>query len=455
MDACRTAIKAVSYGLSRCLFLMALGCANPLFAEETPGTGRTADRSSAELSSAEVNEAVLAYQNLGQFQGNVYVTRNFRVRAANSQLAQVVGDRAEGYRELLAKQWLGQPIPHWPQPCPIEVTVSNQAYGETSFLLSEDGNAPPADWEMQINGPTDRLLDSVLPHEITHTIFASYFKQRLPRWADEGACTTIEHASEREKIHALLIRYLSPQQRQGIPFNRMFPMRDYPSEMLPLYAQGYSVARFLIAQGGHRQFVQLVERGLQHETRLPVTVAWDQAMREIYGYEDLSELQLDWLKWVGEGSQDETALARMEQRRGIGLASLQTPDGRNEAAAMATFNQPLSNGSARTNGLTGANGSNGTADENFYVQQMRAGLSAPAPQANLSPAATTPAAINDVPGPSAVAPLPSSDFSPIAAAGGPSTLGTGPTPKSFNSPAPVGQPSYRSDSTILLPQRLR
>lgn len=444
MDACRTALNAVSFRLCRrvaltdpqktgfssrlklrclgngwtpillgswCFFLLVGSTDARLVAEESRRVVVTSEKPTPE-----VNEAVLAYQNLGQFQGNVYVTRNFRVQAANSQLAQAVGDRAEGYRELLAMQWLGYPLPDWQQSCPIEVTVSNQAHGETSFLLSDDGVALPSDWEMKVNGPTDRLLDSVLPHEITHTIFASHFKQRLPRWADEGACTTIEHSSEREKIHALLLRYLSPQQRQGIPFNRMFPMREYPSDMLPLYAQGYSVAKFLIAQGGHRQFVQLVERGLQRETQMPVTVAWDQAMRETYGYQDLSELQLDWLKWVGEGSQEPDAVARMEQRSGVRLANFDARDQRGAAAAPADF---LASNSA------------GPTDENFYVQQMRAGLSGTA-----APAGNSIQSENNSPKLTAIEPAAPNSAPP-------------------NSPAAVGQPTYRSDSTILLPPRLR
>lgn len=446
MDACRTAIEAAyrrlgqrvtfvcpgqrffaaSLGARRpsgrqwmlsglCCWLM-VSVANTISAEEPLRKAVTAGKPAVE-----VNDAVLNYQNLGQFQGQVYVTKNFRVRAANSQLAQAVGDRAEGYRELLAMQWLGQTLPVWPQPCPIEVTVSHQAQGETSFMLSDDGTAPPTDWEMKVFGPTDRLLDSVLPHEVTHTIFATYFRKRLPRWADEGACTTIEHASEREKIHALLLRYLSPEQRQGIPFNRMFPMRDYPADMLPLYAQGYSVAKFLIAQGGHRQFVQLVERGLQHESRMPVTVAWDQAMRETYGYQDLSDLQLDWLKWVSEGSQDSAAVARMEQRSGIRLAGLQTPDTEVAPAvapnaALANFNSPNAVGAT---------------DDNFYVQQMRTGLANP----------VTPA----------VEPVGSESFSKLVTASEPPPSQS----NSLTSPAPVGQPTYRSDSTILLPKRLR
>lgn len=365
-------------------------------------------------SEAWIASEVTRYQNLGQFQGNVYVTRNFVVQAANANLAQAVGDRAEGYRELLAVQWLGAALPAWPQPCPILVTVSNQAHGETSFLLPENGYGLPSDWDMKIFGPTDRLLDSVLPHEITHTLFATHFKQRLPRWADEGACTTIEHASEREKIQALLLRFLSPQQRQGIPFNRMFPMRDYPADMLPLYAQGYSVAKFLIAQGGHQQFVQLIERGLQNERSLPVTVAWDQAMRETYGYQDLSDLQLDWLQWVGSGSREDEAIARRQQR-GDRLA---TAEALADNRLAPTESRVIPAGLATTNG------------ENFYVQQMRAGL---------NPVAATPPPVRPQPNP--------------LVAGAPATPPALPQPLSSKNSAPDS--NRRSDSTILVPSRLR
>ena len=107
----------------------------------------------------------------------------------------------------------------------------------------------PFGWRMSIQGSYQRVMDSVLPHEVTHTIFATHFGQPLPRWADEGACTTVEHESEKNKQHHNLIRFL--QTRRGIPFNKMFAMKEYPPDVLPLYAQGYSVTRYLIQQGGH------------------------------------------------------------------------------------------------------------------------------------------------------------------------------------------------------------
>ncbi len=51
---------------------------------------------------------------------------------------------------------------------------------------------------MNIEGPLDRLLSSVLPHEITHTVFAHYFRTPVPRWADEGGSVLSEDDLERQ-----------------------------------------------------------------------------------------------------------------------------------------------------------------------------------------------------------------------------------------------------------------
>ena len=69
---------------------------------------------------------------------------------------------------------------------------------------------------MNVQGSLERILDSVLPHEITHTIFATHFGRPLPRWADEGACTTVEHSTERRKQEQLLIQFLTSN--RGIAF---------------------------------------------------------------------------------------------------------------------------------------------------------------------------------------------------------------------------------------------
>lgn len=224
--------------------------------------------------------------------GASYRTQNFIVTAPTSEIAQRVATSAEEYRRNLAIEWLGSELPPWNDICPISVQVGPQmgAGGMTSFSFI---GGRPTGWTMSIQGSAERVLDSVLPHEITHTIFATHFGGPLPRWADEGACTTVEHISERDKQHRLLYEFLTTG--RGIAFNRMFAMKEYPPDVLPLYSQGYSLARYLIAQGGKRKFVQYVGDGMEWNN-------WTKATKEHYGFSSLSELQVTWVGWVQKGS---------------------------------------------------------------------------------------------------------------------------------------------------------
>ncbi|MBI2826903.1 MAG: hypothetical protein HYX69_19685 [Planctomycetia bacterium] len=221
-----------------------------------------------------------------------YRTRNFIVNAPTPELATRIGKQAEQYRHDLAVLWLGKPLADWPQPCPITAQVGERigAGGATSFMFDA---GTVYGWQMQIQGSQERVLDSVLPHEVTHTVFATYFRRPLPRWADEGACTTVEHASERNKQQQMLISFL--RTGRGIPFQSMFAMKEYPHDVLPLYAQGHSLASFLIQQGGRQKFLNFVAAGLQGEQ-------WPQATKQSYGYASLGELQNSWLDWVKKGS---------------------------------------------------------------------------------------------------------------------------------------------------------
>ena len=229
-------------------------------------------------------------------------TPNFVVYAQHPALARQVASEAERFRKELAEQWLGHELPQWRQPCPITVEVQRHAGGETSFAFSPgpDGTSQPFDWRMKVFGSPERILDSVLPHEVTHTIFATHYGRPLPRWADEGACTTVEHEEERQKSHQMLLQFL--HSNRGIPFNHMFAMKQYPRDILPLYAQGYSVTRYLIMQKGHRKFVDFVGDGMQHEVPGRAPQTWNAMVKKHYGYEDLSDLQVSWLRWVREGS---------------------------------------------------------------------------------------------------------------------------------------------------------
>lgn len=249
--------------------------------------------------------------------GAGYQTPNFVVEAPTAAQAERIGRMAERYRHTLAVEWLGKSMPDWSAPCPITAHVAPHlgAGGATSFLFDR-GHV--YGWKMEIQGSEERILDSVLPHEVTHTIFATHFRRPLPRWADEGACTMVEHDSERKKQQDLLIRFL--RTNKGIAFSQMFAMKEYPPDVLPLYAQGYSLARYLIGQGGKHKFIAFVGDGLKREN-------WTAATKSHYGFESLSRLQDSWLEWVKQGSPalDSSAPQLALNRSNGGAANVATP----------------------------------------------------------------------------------------------------------------------------------
>lgn len=224
--------------------------------------------------------------------GATYRTANFIVHTSDERLAKVFAEAAEAHRHRLAIEWLGQPLPDWASPCVITAHVGPHlgAGGATSFVFDR---GEVFGWRMTIQGSAERIVDSVLPHEITHMILASYFRRPIPRWADEGAATSVEHPAERAKYYRMLHEYL--RTGQTIPLQRLFAMQEYPPNMLTLYAQGYVLADYLIQQGGRRKFVQFLETAL-------ATGNWEHALNQHYGWRSLNEFQKSWLAWVGQGS---------------------------------------------------------------------------------------------------------------------------------------------------------
>jgi hypothetical protein len=217
---------------------------------------------------------------------------NFIVDNPDPAFAKQVCDAAETYRRELAVSWTGKAMPNWSQPCLMTVQDGPRLGngGATTFVFDR---GEVFGWRMTIQGSRQRLLDSVLPHEITHTIFASRFRRPLPRWADEGGATSVEHASERNKYNHMLYDFL--RNGRGIAFNRMFAMSQYPGDIMPLYAQGHSVATYLIETGGRPKFLTFLADGME-------TDDWSTAIRRHYRLTDAGALQNQWLAWVRQGS---------------------------------------------------------------------------------------------------------------------------------------------------------
>ncbi len=241
---------------------------------------------------ARIRQAALLAAVLLVSMGAQRRTANFIIETSNPQFAEQVAQAAERFRHDLALEWLGETMPNWSRPCEIYVQAGPHlgAGGATTFIFD---HGEVFGWRMSIQGSSERILDSVLPHEITHMIYASRFRQPLPRWADEGGATSVEHSSEKNKHRTMLNEFL--RTGRGIAFSQMFVMTEYPRDIMPLYAEGYSLAEFLIQTAGRRKYVEFLGDGLESED-------WPGAVERHYGMKDLGILQNTWLAWVRQGS---------------------------------------------------------------------------------------------------------------------------------------------------------
>ena len=225
--------------------------------------------------------------------GATYRTRNFVVMAPDADEAQAVAEAAETYRRRLAVFWTGRPLNTWRRPCRINVrSGACGAAGQTTFQFTGSG---VTNWKMMVQGTSERILDSVLPHEVNHTVFASYFRRPLPRWADEGASTLFEHSSE-QQIQLDLLQNVVKKSREYIPLRRLLSMKHYPTghrAMLILYAEGFGLVDFLMQQGGRKTYLKFLTDARSGR--------WEAAIRKHYNHKGVEALERDWRSWVIAG----------------------------------------------------------------------------------------------------------------------------------------------------------
>lgn len=242
--------------------------------------------------------------------GASYTTTNFHVEAPTREFAQQVGQAAEYYRRELSIAWTGKVMRDWGARCPVTVQVGNMGAGGATTFSFDRGEV--YGWKMRVQGSEERILDSVLPHEINHTIFACYFRRPLPRWADEGAASLIEHESERLRLQAISDQVRGTTRK--IPLRKLLPMKEYPSDqqdVLTLYAEGYSLVDYLMQHGDKPKYLRFLKSAFSG--------GWETALEEHYGFASIDQLEAQWDQWTIAGS------PRLNLPKGTEVAAVEPP----------------------------------------------------------------------------------------------------------------------------------
>ncbi len=221
-----------------------------------------------------------------------YRTPNFLVTAPSQRMAQLIGASAERHRTDQALTWLRKELPAWSKPCPIRVTVSMAGSGGATSFAFDNGRVLSMD--MHVEGTLDQLLASVVPHEVTHTILASHFRCPIPRWADEGVAVMSEDDVEKKRQQKMIQEILDTPGR-AIPLKRLLTLTQYPPDVMVVFAEGYSLTRFLVGQRDNQTFLRFVKDGMKD--------GWDKAVKEHYDLANVEALEAAWLAKVrGKGT---------------------------------------------------------------------------------------------------------------------------------------------------------
>lgn len=219
-----------------------------------------------------------------------YRTDNFVVNAQSQSFEKKVAQRAEESRKKLATIWLGEEMPKWYRPCIVTVRDGKNlgAGGSTHFNFDQ---GQVFGWRMTVQGSRQEILETVVPHEVSHTVFASHFRRPLPRWADEGAATLAEAPDVQRDLMQSAQQMLA--RGRPIPFTRMLEAMEYPNrmdEVMRLYSQGYSFTAHLVSMKGRREYIKFLDTA--HKS------GWDKAVTVHYGYRGVHSARDDWQSWL-------------------------------------------------------------------------------------------------------------------------------------------------------------
>jgi len=211
-------------------------------------------------------------------------SENFEVRAPTRDVARRVAEAAELQRKNQALAWLGKELPCWPERCPIDVRTDEGASKSSTTLISGPNLLK---LRMNLHGPLGRILRSDLPHQMTYAILWSFFKQRVPVWAAEGAAIVSSDEMQRTRHEQALPEILSDPGR-FLSLHQLFNTEDYPKDRVPFFAESFSVTRFLVERKDRQTFVWFVAQAMRD--------GWDEAARTYYDFASVKELERAWLR---------------------------------------------------------------------------------------------------------------------------------------------------------------
>ena len=261
-----------------------------------------------------------ASNEAGAIPWKIHESPNFRIYHCDPALAERAATIAESVRTAQGQRWgsTGTRAP-WSPRCELFLYPTADAFAEatgqpaTSPGLSTISNngAQVLSRRMSLRADNPLLLQTTLPHEVTHIVLADLFVARaIPRWADEGIAVLVEPESEQRHREADLKGPLDGGRVFDV--GRLMAM-DYPDpkDWRLFYAQSVSLTRFLVEQGPPERFIQFIRDSQR--------VGSEAALRDVYHIDGLAALQERWLDYARKQTSVDVASSRSLDTAGEGI----------------------------------------------------------------------------------------------------------------------------------------
>ncbi|CAN5916235.1 hypothetical protein BH23PLA1_BH23PLA1_16540 [soil metagenome] len=236
-------------------------------------------------------------QAVGNWQ--VRTTPNFRILHADAALAERIAEAAEAAREVISRRWTGSsPAGPWAPRCDIYLYPDARTFSDRTgqpadspgFSTMGLNNGRVIARRVNLRADAPKLVEAVLPHEITHVVLADLFPTtQIPRWADEGIAVLSEPVSEQQARAADLVEPLAEGQLFRV---QTLMTSDYPDGRYwdLFYAQSVSLTRFLVEQGDAGRFIAFLQ-GAQRQ-------GFESELRRVYAIDGFEDLQTRWLAYA-------------------------------------------------------------------------------------------------------------------------------------------------------------
>jgi RNA polymerase sigma factor (sigma-70 family) len=213
------------------------------------------------------------------------------VKAVSPAAARAIRAEADFQYRALSRGWLaGPPSSMTTRNILLSIVFtgggeSTRPHGSTEIQFSDNGTVYA---KMKLGGPLEKVLDFVLPAEMTRVVLAGEFRRSIPKWAEDAAAGLCADPYEQAELYAGCGQWLANGHLYKVNalLHEEFNEKD---DAYFVQVQGYAITKFLVEQKGKPAFVRFLAVGGSR--------SWADAVKEVYGYDSVDDLQYAWIDW--------------------------------------------------------------------------------------------------------------------------------------------------------------